>query len=83
MILFRHKASPNFLADPVTIFNTPSGIPASFAKSANSKVAKGVSDVGLKQLYYLLLKLGQSYEQQEQVEKFQAVMATTTPLETL
>ena len=67
------------LPPPVTMFNTPSGIPAFFANSASSNVANGVSVVGFKTTVFPAIKAGPNFRAASARGKFHAVIATTTP----
>ncbi len=73
------SSAPISLAEPVTTLNTPFGMPARSANSANASAEYGVSDAGLQTTTQPAAKAGPHLRVIMALGKFHGVMAPTTP----
>src|SRR5436190_2736826 len=77
------KRLPINSESPVTILNTPAGIPASSASTANANAEKGVKTEGLSIIVQPAAKAGAHFRVIIALGKFQGVIAPTTPTDCL
>ena len=78
-----HKALPNSIdrsASAVTKLNTPSGIPALLARTANARADNGVCSAGLITIVQPAAIAGATLRVIIAIGKFQGVIATQTPI---
>ncbi|MDT4877960.1 hypothetical protein FQZ97_1135200 [compost metagenome] len=72
-------AAPTTLPRPVTMFTTPSGMPASCASSAKRRAEREVSSAGLTTTVQPTARAAPSFQAMVCSGKFQGTMTPTTP----